>query len=148
VLTKYKKFYLDFLAMLGSIENIKVLRCSARSKSGEFMLLKEAIKEAILKLESLCKSYEKGTLIEFEDLEEKVSYLTHEVQGVDLASDQTLRRELETLQGALIKLSSVLNVQQETLARHVQEIHVHQRALHAYARVANNNIGSLELLNN
>jgi hypothetical protein len=42
-----------------------------------------------------------------------------------------------------VKLSSVLSVQQETLARQVQEIHLHQRALQAYARVANNNLGSM-----
>ncbi len=107
------------------------------------MAVKDIVKEAILKLESLCESYEKESRVELEDLEETVVHLSHEVQAIDLASDQTLKTELGTLQSALVKLSSMLNLQQETLARQVQEIHLHQRALHAYARVANNNLGSM-----
>ena len=34
----------------------------------------------------------------------------------------------------------MLNTQQETLARQAEEIHLHQLALHAYARVANHNL--------
>lgn len=107
------------------------------------MAVQDIVKEAILKLESLCDSYEKGTFVQFEDLEEAVTHLNQEVQAIDLASDQTLKTDLGMLQSALVKLSSVLNVQQETLARQVQEIHLHQRALQAYAHVANNNLGSL-----
>jgi len=107
------------------------------------MTVKDIVKEAILKLESLCESYEKESSVELEDLEETVTHLSHEVQAIDLASDQILKTDLGTLQNALVKLSSVLNMQQETLARQVQEIHLHQRALHAYARVANNNLVSM-----
>jgi|GEM_PF-3962364 len=107
------------------------------------MAIKDVVKEAILKLEFLCESYEKESRVELEDLEETVTHLSHEVQAIDLASDQTLKTDLGTLQTALVKLSSVLSVQQETLARQMQEIHLHQRALQAYARVANNNLGSM-----
>lgn len=103
------------------------------------MTVKATVKKAIKALESLCESYEKNPLHKFEDLEETVIHLSHEVQALDLASDQNLKKELNTLQSALLKLSSVLKQQQEGLERHVNEIHVHQRALHAYACVANNN---------
>ncbi len=107
------------------------------------LTVKDTVKNAILKLESLCASFEKDSLVEFEDLEETVTHLSHEVQAINLASDQTLKKDLGALQNALVKFSSVLSVQQEALARKVQEIHLHQRALHAYAEVANNNVGSL-----
>jgi hypothetical protein len=107
------------------------------------MAIKDTVKKAIHDLESLCKVYEKDTLLGLEDLEETVTHLGHEVQEIDLASDQILKGDLNILQNALVKLSSVLNVQQETLARQVQEIHLHQRALNAYAHVANHNLCSL-----
>lgn len=105
------------------------------------MTVKDTVKKAIQKLESLCESYEKDPLVKFDDLEETVVHLRHEVQTLDLASDQTLKKELNTLQSALVKLSTLLKDQQENLERQVHEIHLHQRALHAYARVANNNLG-------
>ncbi len=107
------------------------------------MTVTDIVKEAILKLESLCESYEKESRVELEDLDDTVTHLSHEVQAIDLASDQTLKKDLGVLQNTLVKLSSVLNVQQETLARQVQEIHLHQRALQAYAHVANNNLVSM-----
>ena|ERR1700722_437860 len=106
------------------------------------MTIKDIVKKETLKLESLCESYEKDSLVKLEDLEKTVIHLSHEVQALDLASDQTLKIELNTLQSALLKLSSVLEKQQENLSRRVKEINLHQRALHAYARVANNNVGS------
>ena len=106
------------------------------------MTVKDAVKKAIQNLESLCESYEKTPFMKFNDIEETVSHLSHEVQALDLASDQTLKKELNTLQIVLVKLSSVLKEQQKNLERQTQEIHVHQRALHAYAHVANNNLGA------
>ncbi len=103
------------------------------------MTIKNTVKTAILKLESLCESYEKEPFAKLEELEETVIHLSQEVQTLNLASDQNLKTELNTLQSALLKLSCVLKEQQENLARQVQEIHLHQRALHAYARVANSN---------
>lgn len=103
----------------------------------------ETIKQTILKLESLCASYETPTDIKLEDLEETVLHLSHEVQRIDIASDQTLKVELSILEGALEKLSSVLKKQQESIEHHVKEIHLQQRALSAYARVANNNLGAV-----
>ncbi len=106
------------------------------------MTAKDILKQTTLKLEFLCESYEKTTLVKLEDLEETVVHLGQEVQTLDLASDQTLKKEINSLQSTLLKLSSLLQEQQENLERQVQEIHLHQRALGAYARVANNNVGS------
>ena len=106
------------------------------------MTVKDTVKKAILKLESLCESYEKGPFVKLEEFEKAVIHLSQEVQTLNLASDQHLKTDLNTLQSALLKLSSVLKNQQENLERQVQEIHVHQRALQAYAHVANNNVGS------
>lgn len=103
------------------------------------MTIKNTVKTAILKLESLCESYEKDPFIKLEELEKTVIHLSQEVQTLNLASDQNLKTELNTLQSALLKLSCVLKEQQENLERQVQEIYIHQRALHAYARVANSN---------
>ncbi len=105
------------------------------------MTVKDTVKKAIIKLESLCDSYEKDPFVKLEEFEKTVTHLSQEVQTLNLASDQKLKTELNTLQSTLLKLSSVLKHQQENLERQVQEIHVHQRALHAYARVANNNVG-------
>lgn len=107
------------------------------------MAVKETVKTAITKLQSLCESYEKNPFVKLEDLEQTVENLSHEVQSLDLASDQILKRELNTLQSALAKLSSVLKDQQENLERQVHEICLHQRALHAYSSVANNNLTSM-----
>ena len=104
------------------------------------MILKDLVKEATLKLSSLYESYQKVPLVEFASLEETVSHLSQQVQDVDLASDQILKTDLNTLQNSLLNLSSMLNTQQETLARQAEEIHLHQLALHAYARVANHNL--------
>ncbi len=106
------------------------------------MPVKDTVKKAIKKLEMLCESYEKDPLGKFDDLDQTVTHLSYEVQTLDLASDITLKKELNTLQSALLKLSSVLKERQENIERQVNEIHVHQRALHAYARVANNNMES------
>ena len=103
------------------------------------MSIKDTVKTTIQKLETLCKSYEKDTFEEIEDIEETVTNLSNEVQTLDLASDQILKKDLNTLQSALAKLNSVLKTQQEAIGRQVQEIHLHQRALLAYAMVANNN---------
>lgn len=107
------------------------------------MRLEDTVQETIVKLESLCESYEKESVMDFHDLEEAVTHLSHEVQRVDIASDQRLKKELGLLQGSLGKLSSLLNSQQENMARQVQGLHLHQRALNAYAQVANNNLGVL-----
>jgi hypothetical protein len=107
------------------------------------MTVKDTVKKTICKLESLCETYEKDSLDELNDLEETVTHLSHEVQNLNLAADQTLKTDLGTLQNALVKLSSVLKEQQGKLDRQVNEIHVHQQALLAYASVANNNLGSL-----
>lgn len=107
------------------------------------MTVKDAVKGTILKLESMCDSYKKSPIVELVDLEKTVSNLSEEVQNLDLASDQTLKTELSSLQGALQRLSTILKSQQENLDRQVQEIHLHQRALNAYSKVANNNLGSL-----
>lgn len=107
------------------------------------MILKDLVKEATLKLSSLYESCEKAPLQELSSFEETVTHLSQKVQDIDLAADQVLKKDLNTLQGALEKLSSMLSAQQETLARQVEEIHVHQLALHAYARVANHNLGSM-----
>jgi hypothetical protein len=107
------------------------------------MAVKDNVKKVIHDLESLCQAYEKETLTELEDLEETVTHLSQEVQTIDLASDQILKGDLNILQNALVKLSSVLNTQQEALARQLQEIHLHQRALNAYAHVANHNLCAL-----
>lgn len=107
------------------------------------MTVKDTVKSTITKLESFCASYEKSPFLRLEDLEETVTYLSHQVQTLDLASDQPLKTELNTLQSILLKLSSVLKEQQQNIERQTREINVHQRALHAYAQVANNNLGSL-----
>ncbi len=107
------------------------------------MTVKETVKETILKLETLCESYEKESVVEFNDLEKAVTHLSDAVQTVDIASDQILKKELNVLQSALRKLSSTLNLQQENLARQAQGLNLHQRALHAYAHVANNNLGAM-----
>ena len=103
------------------------------------MKVKDTVKSAILKLESLCESYERDPFIKLEELEKTVHDLSQEVQTINLASDQNLKTELNTLQSALLKLSSVLKQQQENFDRQVHEIHLHQRTLHAFARVANSN---------
>jgi len=103
------------------------------------MTVKDTVKTTIQKLETLCESYESDTLEEIENIEETVTSLSHEVQTIDIASDQVLKKDLNKLQTALSKLTSVLRNQQETLGRQVQEIHLHQRALLAYAMVANSN---------
>lgn len=103
----------------------------------------DSVKETILRLESLCESYDTPPHVKLEDLEEAVFHLSHEVQNIDLASDQNLKGELSILERALANLSSILKKQQESIEHHVKEIHLQQRALHAYARVANNNFGSL-----
>ena len=103
------------------------------------MKVKDTVKNAILKLESLCESYERDPFIKLEELEKTVHDLSQEVQTINLASDQNLKTELNTLQSALLKLSFVLKQQQENFDRQVHEIHLHQRALHAYASVANSN---------
>lgn len=107
------------------------------------MSLNDTVKGAILKLETLCESCKKSPLSGLGELEETVSHLSHKVQSLDLASDQSLKKELNTLEKALLNLSSVLQKQQEDLTKQVHEIDLHQRALHAYSRVANNNLGSL-----
>lgn len=107
------------------------------------MTVKDTVKKTICKLESLCETYENDSLIELNDLEKTVVNLSHEVQNLDLASDQTLKTDLGILQSALAKLSCVLKEQQDKLDRQVNEIHLHQRALLAYSSVANNNFGSL-----
>jgi chromosome segregation ATPase len=106
------------------------------------MTVKDTVKKAILTLETLCESYKKDPLEKLEDLEETVTHLSHEVQNLNLASEATLKTELNTLQSALVKLSSVLKERQENIERQVHEIHLHQQALYAYAKVANNNLGS------
>jgi hypothetical protein len=106
------------------------------------MKVKETVKKTIHQLESLCKIYEKDPLLELNDLEETVMHLSYEVQSVDLASDQTLKTDLSTLQNALGKLSGLLKNQQDKLAHQANELNLQQRALHAYAKVANNNLGS------
>lgn len=103
----------------------------------------DTVKETILKLESLCNSYDTSAHIRLEDLEETVLQLSHEVQSVDLASNQTLKAELTILESALAKLSLLLKKQQENIEHHVKEIHLQQRALYGYARVANNNLGTV-----
>jgi cob(I)alamin adenosyltransferase len=107
------------------------------------MIIKDLVKEATLKLSSLYESCQKEPLVELTSLEETVTHLSQQVQDIDLASDQILKTDLNTLQSALLKLGSMLSTQQETLARQVEEIHLHQLALHAYARVANHNLGSI-----
>lgn len=106
------------------------------------MTVKDTVKSTILKLESLCETYKKDPLFKLEDLEETVVHLSQKVQTIDLASDQNLKTELNTLQSTLLKLFSVLKEKQDNIEKQVQEIHVYQRALHAYSRVANNNMGS------
>lgn len=103
----------------------------------------DTVKETILKLESLCESYDVPAHIKLEDLEEAVVHLSHEVQSLDLASDQTLKTELSMLERALANFSLILKKQQESIERHVKEIHLQQRAIYAYAHVANNNLGSM-----
>lgn len=103
------------------------------------MKVKDTVKSTIQKLEFLCESYENDTLDEIENIEETVTTLSQEVRMINIASDQMLKKDLNTLQSALAKLTSALRKQQEILGKQVQEIHVHQRALHAYAMVANNN---------
>lgn len=103
----------------------------------------DIVKKTILKLESICESYETPSSIKLEDLEETVDHLSHEVQMLDIASNQTLKTELTVLENALERLSLVLKQQQERIEHHVKEINVQQRALYAYARVANNNIGTV-----
>ncbi len=107
------------------------------------MAVKDSIKTAITKLQSICESYESNPYVKLADLEETVENLSQECQSLNLASDQVLKRELTILQSALAKLSTLLKDQQHSLERQVNEIHLHQRALHAYSSVANNNITSI-----
>jgi hypothetical protein len=101
------------------------------------------VKDTISKLEFLCKSYDAPVDIKLEDVEEAVSHLSHEVQSIDIASDHTLKGELSVLERALSNLSLILKRQQDNIDYHVKELHLQQRALHAYAHVANNNFGSI-----
>jgi len=103
----------------------------------------EAVKNTILKLESLCESFETPSHMKLDDLEEMVVHLSHEVERLDLASDQSLKKELSVLECALEKLSSALKKQQKNIESHVNKLDLQQRALYAYARVANNNLGSV-----
>jgi len=103
----------------------------------------ESIKTTIAKLESLCEIFNMPAQGKLEDLEESVLHLSHEVQRLDLAADQTLKSEINLLENALANFSSLLKKQQENIELHVQEIHRQQRTLYAYARVANNNLGSM-----
>lgn len=103
----------------------------------------DTVKSTILQLESLCESYDTPTHIKLEDLEETVLHLSQEVQMLDLAADQILKKELSILESTLAKLSLVLKKHQDSIEHHVNEIRLQQRALSAYARVANNNLGSI-----
>lgn len=103
------------------------------------MTVETTIKKVMEELESLCASYENTSLQKLEDFEETVVHLSYEVRRLDLASDQTLKKELNTLQNTLSKLSFILNEQKQNLEQRVQQICLHQRALYAYACVANNN---------
>lgn len=103
----------------------------------------ERIKNTITKLESLYEIFNMPAHLKLEDLEESVLHLSNEVQCLDLAADQTLKKELSVLENALANLSSLLKKQQENIEVHVKEIHHQQRTLSAYARVANNNLGSI-----
>ncbi|MBX9785769.1 MAG: hypothetical protein K2Y08_00375 [Alphaproteobacteria bacterium] len=103
------------------------------------MTVKDTVKNTISKLESLCASYENQSLFQLDDLDETVIHLSQEVQSIDLAADKSLKTDLNILQGSLMKLFSVLKEQQKALEKQAHEIHVHQRALQAYASVANNN---------
>lgn len=107
------------------------------------MTVKTDVKKAIQQLESLCQSYEKEPYSGLANLEETVTQLSSEVQSLDLASDQVLKQDLSLLESALARLTSMLSQKQVTLAKQVQEIKIHQRALNAYAQVANNNLLSL-----
>ena len=107
------------------------------------MAIKETLKTAITKLQSICETYESSPYVKLNDLEQTVEHLSHEVQSLDLASDSILKNDLNILQGALEKLSLVLKDQQVSLERQVNEIDLHQKALHAYSSVANNNLTSL-----
>lgn len=107
------------------------------------MAIKDLVKETTVQLNSLCESYEKKPLLALDSLKETVCHLSQEVQAVDIASDQLLKKDLNTLQSALQKLSSVITAQQEVLSHQMEEFHLHQLALQAYARVANHNLDSL-----
>ena len=100
------------------------------------------IKNTILRLESLCESYDAPHQVKLQDLEEAVFHLSHEVQSVNLASDHTLKGELSILERTLANLSTALKKQQESIERHIKAFHLQQHALHAYAHVANNNLGT------
>jgi len=103
------------------------------------MTVKETVKSTISKLESLCASYENNSLFQLDGLDETVVHLSQEVQSINLAADKGLKTDLNILQGSLMKLFSVLKEQQKALEKQAEDIHVHQRALQAYASVANNN---------
>src|SRR5438876_2171349 len=83
----------------------------------------DTVKNTISRLESLCLSYDDPDHVKLEDLEEAVFHLSHEVQNMDLASDQNLKGELSLLERALANLSSALKKQQESIEHHVKAIH-------------------------
>ncbi|EKE10448.1 MAG: hypothetical protein ACD_16C00033G0010 [uncultured bacterium] len=103
------------------------------------MTVKDTVKNTITKLENLRASYEKNPFLKLDDLDQTVDHLSQEVQAINLAADQNLKTELNILQSSMLKLFSVLKEQQKNLEKQAQELSVHQRALQAYASVANNN---------
>lgn len=103
------------------------------------MTVKETVKNTITQLESLCQSYESASLMRLDDLGQTVVHLSQEVQSINIAADQNLKTDLNILQGSLMKLFSVLRDQQRNIEEKAHELHIHQRALQAYASVANNN---------
>lgn len=107
------------------------------------MEISSLVQEASQKLHSLCESYESQPLVQLSDLEETVKDLEQKVQAIDLASDQSLKKELNGLQSILLKFTTILDAQKEALSHQMEEIHMHQLALQAYAQVANHNLGAI-----
>lgn len=103
------------------------------------MTVKDSVKNTITKLDALRASYENDPFVKLEDLDKTVGHLSQKVQTINLAADQNLKTELNTLQSSILKLFSVLKEQQKNLEKQAQGLSVHQRALQAYASVANNN---------
>ena len=104
--------------------------------------ISEEIQETISKIADMCVRVEKGESIDIESIESQVDALTRDVTTLDLAADREIKSNLMTLNVMLEKLWEGLKGVHERLVEQMDEINIHQQALHAYSRVANHNLHS------
>jgi len=104
--------------------------------------ISKEIQATISKIADMCVCVEKGQAVDIDAIECQVDALTRDVTTLDLAADTEIKTGLMTLNAMLEKLWEGLKGVHERLVEQMDEINIHQQALHAYARVANHNLHS------